>query len=366
MNRTFSLYLDLTRFLAALVVALSHWAYPRLTDGNYIFIRELNIGGDAVMFFFVLSGLVIAYTAQVKDVTGKHYAFSRITRIYSVAVPALLLTIILDRIGLSINPASYDGFWYKDAPIWKQLLLGLTFTNEWGSKGLRLGTNGPYWSLSYEVFYYLIFGLVVFWRSKYQPFVLVALMVAAGPVILLLFPAWIAGVVVYHKFIAREVKLWLPPAFFVFLPIVFYIYALMIELPFNISLFAMTVLNIDIIPFRQSYDFMWTNVVALLISIHLIGVAALCRQHQKEISPFIARAIRWSAGASFSIYLIHYPMLQFLDAVLPESMAAPLRHASLLILTLVAAFIFAECSERRLNLIRRLLLRPDSPQRTQQ
>ena len=71
MTQRFSLYLDFLRFSAAMIVFLSHFAYPRFTDGTYSFIRDLNLGSDAVVFFFVLSGLVIAYTADTKDKTLK-------------------------------------------------------------------------------------------------------------------------------------------------------------------------------------------------------------------------------------------------------------------------------------------------------
>ena len=55
-----SVYLDLMRAIAAFVVLLSHFAYPRFTDGAFLVIRDLNLGSDAVVVFFVLSGFVIA------------------------------------------------------------------------------------------------------------------------------------------------------------------------------------------------------------------------------------------------------------------------------------------------------------------
>ena len=67
MSPRLSVYLDATRAIAALVVLLSHFAYPRFTGGDYLIIRELNLGSDAVVIFFVLSGFVIAYTAENRD-----------------------------------------------------------------------------------------------------------------------------------------------------------------------------------------------------------------------------------------------------------------------------------------------------------
>ena len=54
MNKATSLYLDLVRFLAALVVFVFHFAYARFSGGDLQFIRDTKIGSDAVMLFFVL------------------------------------------------------------------------------------------------------------------------------------------------------------------------------------------------------------------------------------------------------------------------------------------------------------------------
>ena len=112
MSPLFSLYLDALRFGAALIVLLSHFAYPRFTRGDYIAIREFNLGSDAVVFFFVLSGLVIAYTADSKDRSAGRFAFNRLTRLYSVVLPAILLTVLFDWAGRSLDPSAYRGFWY--------------------------------------------------------------------------------------------------------------------------------------------------------------------------------------------------------------------------------------------------------------
>ncbi len=63
MNRGFSTYLDLLRFGAAVVVLMSHYGYERMSGGRWLWIRDLNLGSDAVIVFFVLSGFVIAHVA---------------------------------------------------------------------------------------------------------------------------------------------------------------------------------------------------------------------------------------------------------------------------------------------------------------
>mgnify|MGYP003650489555 CR=1 FL=1 len=70
MSRSFSLYLDVLRLVAALAVVLAHWAFPRFTNGDHMWMRRHDLGGDGVSVFFVLSGLLIAYAAQKRANEG--------------------------------------------------------------------------------------------------------------------------------------------------------------------------------------------------------------------------------------------------------------------------------------------------------
>ena len=89
LNESVSLYLDLARIAAAMIVLLHHVFQPPY------FSSAVHIPGrSAVIVFFVISGFVIAYASD-----GRHdwrdYAVARLTRVYSVALPALLLTAVL-------------------------------------------------------------------------------------------------------------------------------------------------------------------------------------------------------------------------------------------------------------------------------
>nr|WP_309503487.1 hypothetical protein [uncultured Roseovarius sp.] len=66
MTAGFSTYLNLLRFGAAFIVLMSHFSYARYSGGRWLWIREFNFGSDAVVVFFVLSGLVIALVADRK------------------------------------------------------------------------------------------------------------------------------------------------------------------------------------------------------------------------------------------------------------------------------------------------------------
>jgi peptidoglycan/LPS O-acetylase OafA/YrhL len=184
MNRSFSLYLDLVRFLAALTVLLFHASGLEFVKVDTVL---GHYGREAVIVFFVLSGFVIAYTADQKDSTLPEYATHRISRIYSVVIPALILTPIVDWIGARIHPEFYVG--YNAQSVWPiRVVNSVLCMNEWGFWSVQFFSNVPYWSISYEVAYYILFGVSFF---------LIGLL--AGPKILLLLPIWLLGAWVYRS-----------------------------------------------------------------------------------------------------------------------------------------------------------------------
>ncbi|MGE3771191.1 MAG: acyltransferase family protein [Bdellovibrionales bacterium] len=347
MTPAFSLYLDALRFGAAFIVLLSHWAYARFTDGTYLWLREYNLGSDAVMIFFVLSGLVISYTAHSKDETAKSFAFARATRILSVALPAILLTWLLDSAGSVLNPAAYDGWWYEGDNYAQRALAAATFTNQIWFTELRLGSNGPYWSLSYEVWYYVLFGLLFFMRGRMRWVLFGGLLVVLGPRIALLLPAWLMGVAVERGLQmpvpARTARL------MAIIPPVLYIALLAIGAPDVLRTITQALLGADMVnALHFSDEFLWNNLIAGLTAIHLLGMAKL------DIRLPAPTFIRWAAGGSFTLYLLHYPLLQFFDAAVPLA-TGPMRDTVLLAATIIGCALVAAVTERRLGMLRALL-----------
>lgn len=195
MPKGFSLYLDLIRFLAATLVVLSHLAK------NSVFPAHLtpyipDFGREAVIIFFVLSGFVIAYTKEHKHKTIDHYCIARLTRIYSVALPVLLLTVVLDLIGLQYNPDSYSAL-YQYEKLYLYIPLHLAFLGEIWTLSEQPFTVAPYWSLGYEVWYYVFFIFFGFY-SGIKRWILCLLTIAfVGYKLLLLLPVWLSGVYLY-------------------------------------------------------------------------------------------------------------------------------------------------------------------------
>jgi peptidoglycan/LPS O-acetylase OafA/YrhL len=352
-----SLHLDAIRLLAAIVVLLSHWAYPRFTGGDYIVIRELNLGSDAVVVFFVLSGLVIAHAAETKDRTLGQFAFHRATRIYSVAIPVLILTQLFDLLGQRLDPVAYEGWWQSSASLGKQIFDALAFTSQSWLNNTRIGTNGPYWSLAYEVWYYVAFACLFYLRGAARFAWTTLACLIAGPKILLLAPIWWFGVWTWrHLAMARALGR-LVAWTLALAPLGIYVICQAIDLPRDLLSGTKAVLGEQFVVLGLGFsdEVVWNLIVGVLVTAHFLGVAGLAVTATRPAGPWTVR-VKWLAGASFSLYLVHYPTLQLLDAILPSCAAPQLRHALLLGLTLGACFAFASVFERRLDLWRRLLV----------
>ncbi|WP_050928912.1 acyltransferase family protein [Aestuariivita boseongensis] len=349
MSRGFSVYLDAVRFAAAMLVLFSHFAYPRFSDGRWLWVRELNLGSDAVVMFFVLSGLVISHVVQNTPGRPGKFAFDRVTRLLSVALPALVFGFVLDRLGTQIAPQVYPGWVYAYTPLWEILLRGLTFSNEWAGLATRLGSNGPFWSLSYEAAYYALFGIAIYTQGARRIVLLALGGWVFGLNILLLLPAWLLGVAVHRFILSDRVPSGQVAAAFAILPLLAYVIALYLGVP---DLLRAPIAAYDAV-LRFSDEFIWNNLLAVLMALHLLGMAGILRQRQ---SMRHATQIRWLAGGSFSLYLVHYPVLQML-AAFGFASATLLEDALLIGMTLAICYGFAALFERRLAAVRQALLR---------
>jgi peptidoglycan/LPS O-acetylase OafA/YrhL len=182
------LYLDATRVAAALVVLLSHcWlvlfpSFPLHWPGP-----------PAVIVFFVLSGFVIAYATDRRDRTLGQYVLNRVSRLWSVALPALCLGIVLSHLVISSELAPEP----NDGHALLRTFANALFVGQSWFLDLAPPFNGPFWSLNYEAWFYAIFGAWVYLRRPAREPVTILLAVAAGPKVLLMLPCWLLGAFLY-------------------------------------------------------------------------------------------------------------------------------------------------------------------------
>jgi len=193
LDPAFSLYLDLVRIAAACAVVMAHFGYFRIFDDSQI-ARVADLGRESVIAFFVLSGFVIAYSAEQRNPTLRDYAVARCARLYSVVLPVLLLAFVLT--GLAEHFAVQETGAYQLHKPWLYIPFHLLFLGElWGFVETPPWLL-PYWSLNYEAWYYLLFGLLFYLKGRMR-LLGAAVFALMGPKLWLLLPLWLSGVFLY-------------------------------------------------------------------------------------------------------------------------------------------------------------------------
>lgn len=339
MSGTLSIYLDIVRFTAALVVFLGHASDGPVKGTDGLLWQFGALANDAVTIFFVLSGFVIAYVVGTSERSPRQFFTNRAARIYSVVVPAVVLTWALDYIGFLINPSfSHGTMLPRLLPTW--VPSALTFTNQvWGAH-VSIGSNIPYWSLGYEVWYYVLFGCALFAPRRWAIIGCLAIAVFVGPGIIILFPLWLAGAATYQVIgkitPTRESLGWgLYLGSTILLVVLFY---WLVYSPAGSA--------IDDVPRRYA--------VGALFIFHLVGF----RRVEHQFTTFLhgcENPIRWTAGMTFSLYLYHYPLLAFLGLALPGTPSNMIHRVGMICIPLLVIAGIAQVTERKKSAWRRVI-----------
>ena len=356
LNRNLSIYLDFVRFMTALTVFVVHANYQRFTGGLPVLGHLKDLGNDAVMVFFVLSGFVIAHVAAKKEATWQEYAASRLARLYSVVVPALILTLTLDAAGSMLDPSLYSGRWYEyDQPL-QRVLAGLTFSNELWFSYTRPFSNGPFWSLGYEPWYYVLFGVACFLRGNARYVAVTAVCLLVGPKILLLMPVWLLGVWAYREVAAARVGLARGLALF-FGSAAMYLFFRLNDGPDHLLDLSREWFGADFLHDKLSWSrkFLSSYLIGICVALHFIGAAAIA-PHLKRLPGRLESPIRFAAGLTFSLYLLHYPLLQFFAALVPSAGMEEHRAAFVACGVLAVVGLLGPAIERQKAPLRELLL----------
>jgi peptidoglycan/LPS O-acetylase OafA/YrhL len=343
-NHLASTHLDAVRGIAALLVLVSHvraiffvdtpnilvkGAYPKL----FYFIT--GAGHSAVMVFFVLSGYFISSSVfraiEKNGWSWKDYALNRMTRLYVVLIPALLLGAFWDCLGMHLfgTQGVYGGhrsqlpqpiFQRETLPIW---LGNLFFLQEICVP--PFGSNAALWSLSYEFWYYLLFplcllGMLRVTTLKTRVICLtsaVAILIFVGKAVVLYFSIWLMGAILSRL----KSSSWTGhPAF---VSICFFVLLLVF--------FLSKIINSRI----------WDYILAAVFSCAMYGLLNV-RNHLGYA--LYRRTSHFFSGISYSLYLSHLPLILFLNALIVGNglrWQPDMRHICLALLISVAVVGYA-------------------------
>lgn len=372
MNPSTSYFLNASRWIAALLVLVGHIRNLILVD--YALVEHKSsalqllylvtgFGHEAVVLFFVISGFLVGgltwkkWRQQGCEICN--FMVARISRIYTVLVPALAMGIALDSVGLGMFNASelytnaarfHTGSIPDSVGVLDWMtVLGNLFMLQTVAVDVA-GSNGPLWSLANEWWYYCIFACVgiaaygkSWWRSAFAIVAIVLLVVL--PLKMTLWGLiWVVGIAA-HKWI-ESARLRPHPAL------------------------GLGTLALVLVISRQSHGsqilgtghemlegFLKDLVVGLGYAIALASTSRI-----KNSIAFFGMH-RKLADFSFTTYLFHFPLMLFFVAAAFQLFGWEFKRQpdvlGLTYLLAMATFVYAICylislmTERKTNLVRR-------------
>jgi peptidoglycan/LPS O-acetylase OafA/YrhL len=209
------------------------------------------------------------------------------------------------------------------------------------------GSDSPYWSLGFEVWYYIAFGVFIFSPLRWRWGATLLVLTFIGPKVTLMFPVWLMGVATYRLCTTQRLSQTVGWTLLIGSIAMFGVYETIPHSPLQqFAPFAFQGLRL----WSAGQDYL----IGALFSLHLIGFVSV----SDSFSGWLDRNagwIRWIAGATFSIYLAHLPIMYLLSAISPWPRSSPWMLALLLTVTPAACFAFAEVSERRKDIWRKIL-----------
>jgi len=308
-----------------------------------------NIG---VILFFFISGVVIAFTIDRKDQTFPQFIFDRATRLLTVLIPALVFAAVVDRFFLwspryawltqSEGLLTFIGnvLFLADYPIFKFVP--------------RFGSVAPIWSVVLEFWTYVFFGFIALGvtinRRTYEIicFLLFALSIlpvydglTTGRGSGICF-AWICGALYYQLVLKPNRDPFPRPSLYI-----------------SLACLAGFLAAFKGAMATYGYDIRYTLAICLTVacSLEIVRSTRFTEQYLRT-SKRLSHAL---AKFSFSLYLVHYTILQTIPVVLDKLpyMAGGLTKAAMLVgyfaLSNLVAYTFYLAFEQHYPAVRRYL-----------
>lgn len=372
----------MVRGLAALEVVLYHLrliflvSYPAVEQHTLVVRTSYFLAGmghQAVMLFFVLSGLLIG-PGVIESVTAgkwswRKYAVNRTTRLCIVLFPVLLMTAALDGVGERL-PGSH--VYFIPTPNDLTSVVQREGLKTMACNALYLqsiycesyGADPPLWSLNFEFWYYVLFPLLVWTLAFRTPWgmrigyaiALAGVSYFVGSYFLRNFPIWLAGVAVALWYSRKpgggEPNPAEPnPRRWVGLRLAVFGAAFLAISAVSIAKGASQFFHIDT-------DYLVALPAALFVATLLRADGSLIG---KEPGGIYYRLAHWIAGFSYTLYLLHYPILIFIRAVLHTERTQPsvsrtMLQACIGVVTVGLCYLFSRLTEAHTAKVRGLML----------
>jgi peptidoglycan/LPS O-acetylase OafA/YrhL len=351
-----SVHLDALRGFAAFSVLLNHWrdaffadysTLPHHSPAMAAAYMATGLGHQWVIVFFVMSGYLVGGSVLRAVAAGRwswrSYLLARLTRLYIVLLPALLLGGAIDQAGMHIPGTEpvYSGqsgmhaltvdvhATSRPGTLVGNILFLQTIALP-GMHGKRVpafGSNGPLWSLSNEFWYYMAFPLLVLLLTSGRSW-----RVWAGCGLGLVLLGWFVGGAILLLGIP-----WLMGALIAFLPPIHpnrsWPRALMI-----VSALAFLVGGLVL---GKSRGGLSSDLILGVAVTFLVWVTLHCGT--APVNEIYSRLARRAARSSYTLYLVHLPMLILWKAMLHLPRSVSSVHTMLISMAiLIAVLLYAQ------------------------
>jgi peptidoglycan/LPS O-acetylase OafA/YrhL len=337
------------RGLAALLVVLVHVRQTAFVDytalppdvrgvATALFYGLTRSGNEAVLVFFVLSGLLVGGQIISRVKSGRFdwgtYAIDRVSRIFLPLIPAVAISAAIGVLVLGHSPGLLE-----------------IFANTFGLNGIMTETmieNRSLWSLAYEIWFYVIGGALAYIFVRGPNFWSVALLSAGTFSMAVLdtryFLFWGLGAVASLFGVMRKRQM------------LFGVGVLLVA--------AGAFLNQLTVPtkiFQNFPTFTGIDGASLLCIGLCLMMPVLCSDQTTRRLKFLHRPAAALASFSYSLYLFHFPINEVLQFWMPQANTISLLTASQFVLRVVLCVVgslaFYWCFERNTGAVRRMLAR---------
>jgi peptidoglycan/LPS O-acetylase OafA/YrhL len=370
MNSATSDFLNLSRWVAAFLVVFGHVYNISMDDYRNVVDPSLPLraahyfagfGHMAVIVFFVISGFLIGgqtiLNTTLKSFNMIDYLIHRFSRIYTVFIPALIVSFLIDRLGIQYfngtgiythpDPSFYSNSFGTNMA--KHLSFNVFVGNLMQLQTIivsSLGSNGPLWSLANEWWYYVLFG---FCMLAYRSGLMLTRVIAGGAIMATI------------SVLPLNISLWL---------VVWGIgagVALLDRCWAGRPFFAGAAVMVGCLIAARWIDSRGMNTgVATQLALDLTvalgySAAVVCAKNLKDRRK-LGSLHRALASFSYTLYLVHFPAIVFLAAFMkdvldigferPPSVATMIYAGALLAMLYGYAWIFAACTEAHTSAVR--------------
>ncbi|WP_214071014.1 acyltransferase [Mucilaginibacter sp. dw_454] len=327
--------LESLRGFASFYVAVGHCVLSLKNTPAYLGVL-FKFGQEAVIIFFILSGFVIFYSFEKKNETLREYFIKRFRRIYFPLICAMLVSVVLVGGYFSIKELLGNLFMLQDFGLGKPGNIVEPF----------LG-NTPLWSLSYEWVFYLLFPLIFpIIAKRANRAHIVGMVSILNLLIYVLFPnhiflvfayfmIWWSGLELAIYFINGTGKSQVKTLFFYYAMVI-----LLLAVPAFYNYRQQHFIQPGVYPYLVLRHFGFAF-LCMLLSVYFTSVL---KQVLRVLKPFAL-----IAPISYSIYILHYPILVQSNLHLPLAIELPFK----IILLLGLAYLIEVVLQPKINKVLR-------------